>query len=163
MSWVTAAAQVQSPAWSSGLRIRHCCSCGVGHSNGLDSAHGLRTSRCGCSPPPKKIPLLLLYIKKRALFYGASPGGHECIELEKKRAVWNICSGFQKNEWVWWLNLFTYLIIFFLFKAAHAAYRNCAARGQIRAAAADLHHSHSNIRSELHLWPTPQLMASPDP
>ena len=35
--------------------------------------------------------------------------------------------------------------------------------GQIRAAAADLYHSHSNAGSELHLCPTPQLTAMPDP
>ena len=34
--------------------------------------------------------------------------------------------------------------------------------GLIRAVAAGLHHGHSNARSELRLWPTPQLMAMPD-
>ena len=37
------------------------------------------------------------------------------------------------------------------------------ARGQIGAVAAALCHSHSNVGSELHLRPTPQLMATPDP
>ena len=39
------------------------------------------------------------------------------------------------------------------------------ARGQIRAAAAGLHHSHghSNVQSEPHLRPTPQLRATSDP
>jgi len=37
------------------------------------------------------------------------------------------------------------------------------ARGQIRAAAASLHHSHSNARSKLHQQPTLQLMAMLDP
>ena len=37
------------------------------------------------------------------------------------------------------------------------------ARGQIRAATASLHHSHSHEGSELHLRPTPQFMATPDP
>ena len=36
------------------------------------------------------------------------------------------------------------------------------ARGWIAAVAAGLHHSHSNARSELCLWPTPQLWATPD-
>ena len=40
-------------------------------------------------------------------------------------------------------DLFIYLFIL-LFRAAPAAYRSSQARGQIRAAAADLHHSHSN-------------------
>ena len=35
--------------------------------------------------------------------------------------------------------------------------------GQIRAAVAGLRHSHSNARSEQHLQPTSQLMATPDP
>ena len=43
------------------------------------------------------------------------------------------------------------------------AYRSCQARGPIRATAAGLHHSHNNTRSELHPWPTLQLMAMPDP
>ena len=34
---------------------------------------------------------------------------------------------------------------------------------RIAAAAAGLHHSHSNARASLHLRPTPQLMATPDP
>ena len=36
-------------------------------------------------------------------------------------------------------------------------------RGQIRAAAVSLHHSHSNVGSELHLQSVPQLTAMPDP
>ena len=36
-------------------------------------------------------------------------------------------------------------------------------RGQIRATAAGLHHSHSDVGSKLHLLPTPQLTATPDP
>ena len=36
------------------------------------------------------------------------------------------------------------------------AYRSSQARGQIGAAAASLHHSHSNTGSEPHLQPTPQ-------
>ena len=42
-------------------------------------------------------------------------------------------------------------------------YGGSQARGEIRAAAASLHHSHSNVGSELHLQPMPQLMAMPDP
>ena len=37
---------VRSPAWRSGLRICHCCSCGIDHNNGLDSVPGLGTSIC---------------------------------------------------------------------------------------------------------------------
>ena len=43
------------------------------------------------------------------------------------------------------------------------AYGSSQARGWIGAAAAGLHHSPSNARSEPCLWPTPQLTAMPDP
>ena len=55
------------------------------------------------------------------------------------------------------------IFIYLLFRAAPAAYRVSKARGQIAGTAASLRHSHSNIGSELHLRPTPQLMAMPDP
>ena len=51
--------------------------------------------------------------------------------------------------------------LFSLFRAAPAAYGSSQARGQI--GAASLHPSHSNTRSEPHLWPTLQLMATWDP
>ena len=50
-----------------------------------------------------------------------------------------------------------------LFRAAPEAYRGSQARGPIRAVTADLHHSHSNMGSQLCLQPTPQLTAMPDP
>ena len=50
------------------------------------------------------------------------------------------------------------LFFFFcLFRAAPMAYRSSQYRGQIGATAVSLHHSHSNMGSELHLQPTPQL------
>ena len=42
------------------------------------------------------------------------------------------------------------LFVHFLFRALPEAHGSSHARGQIRAAAAGLHHSHSNARSELH-------------
>ena len=50
-----------------------------------------------------------------------------------------------------------------LSRAAPAAYGSSQARGPIGAAAAGLHHSHSNTRSELCLRPTPQVTATLDP
>jgi len=47
--------------------------------------------------------------------------------------------------------------------AAPAACGNSWARGQIKAAVADLCHSHGNIRSEPHLQTTSQLVAMLDP
>ena len=46
--------------------------------------------------------------------------------------------------------------------AAPAAYGGFQARGPIGAVATSLHQSHSNMGSEPHLQPTPQLMATPD-
>ena len=43
------------------------------------------------------------------------------------------------------------------------AYGGSQAGGQIGAVAAGLHHSHSNMGSELYLRPTPQLLAKTDP
>ena len=55
------------------------------------------------------------------------------------------------------------LLWFFPFRAAPAAYGSYRAGGRTRATAAGLCHSHSNARSKPWLWPTPQLMATPDP
>ena len=48
-------------------------------------------------------------------------------------------------------------------KATPVAYLSSWARGQTGAPAASLHHSYSNAGSKLHLQPTPQLIATPDP
>ena len=60
-----------------------------------------------------------------------------------------------------WLILFYFILSFF--RAAPTAYVVSQVRGQIRAVADGLHHSHSNEGSEPHLQPTPQLTATPDP
>ena len=73
-----------------------------------------------------------------------------------------------------WFYFFPHFLLFFkkdllpsflpflLFRAAPAAYGSSQARGWIRAAAASLHHSHSDARAQLSRWPTPQLRATPD-
>ena len=55
---------------------------------------------------------------------------------------------------------FLFWAIFFplLFRATAMAYGNSQARSLIRAAAAGLHHSHSNTRCEPYLRATPQLL-----
>ena len=59
----------------------------------------------------------------------------------------------------------TFLFVFaFVFsRAAPVAYGGSQARGLIGAVAASLHQSHSNARSEPHLQPTLQLVATLDP
>ncbi|MDD0205415.1 hypothetical protein PSY49_23450, partial [Shigella flexneri] len=56
------------------------------------------------------------------------------------------------------------VIIIIIFTAAPVIYGGSQARGQIGAAAADLHHSHSHshTRSKLHLRPIPKLAATGD-
>ena len=53
-------------------------------------------------------------------------------------------------------------IFCFLFKAASEAYGSSWARGQIRAAAAGLSHSYSNVRSDPCPRPIPQITTMPD-
>ena len=55
------------------------------------------------------------------------------------------------------------IYIFFLFRATSVAYGGSQAKGQIKAVAARLCHSHSNNRSKPCLRPTPQLTAKLDP
>ena len=59
------------------------------------------------------------------------------------------------------LGLLFYFIYFCLFRATPAAYGGSQARGPVGAAAAGLHHSHSNSGSNPSLQHTPQLMAMP--
>ena len=73
------------------------------------------------------------------------------------------------SETTWSVNyifiplLDSFLFLFFcFFRSAPVAYGSSQARGWIRAAAAGLHHRHSNIGSEPHLRPTPQLRATLD-
>ena len=49
------------------------------------------------------------------------------------------------------------------FRVAPTACGSSQASGQIGVTAASLHHSHSNVGSELCLKATPQLLAMPDP
>ena len=52
---------------------------------------------------------------------------------------------------------------FLLFRATGIVYESSQAKGQIRATAAGLNHSHSHAISKPCLGPIPQLMAMPDP
>ena len=61
-------------------------------------------------------------------------------------------------------NYYYYYFVFLSFLGpALAAYGGSQARGLIRAVATGLHQSYNNARSEPHLRPIPQLMATPDP
>ena len=56
-----------------------------------------------------------------------------------------------------------FFCLFAISRATPVAYGGSQARGLIGAVAAGLHQSHSNVGSEPHLQPTPQLTATPDP
>ena len=67
-----------------------------------------------------------------------------------------------------WRDPFFFSLVFFFFffafsRAAPAACGGSQARGLIGAVATGLRQSHSNMRSQPHLRPTPQLTATPDP
>ena len=62
------------------------------------------------------------------------------------------------------MGLLKYYFLFFCFLGPHPRQMEVPKLGvKLELQAASLHHSHSNIRSKLRLWPTPQLMATPDP
>ena len=66
-----------------------------------------------------------------------------------------------QSQW----NKATQIYFFFppFYGATPAAYGSSQTRGQVRAAAASLCHSHSNTRSKLHLQPMLRLVAMLDP
>ena len=99
---------------------------------------------CGERPPGAWQPLFLSH---SFLLY--SEMTTTCLGL---RAL--IC---QSDEGVGLDKCISNFFFFFLLRAVPTA---C---GSSQAIAAGLHHSHSNIRSEPRLQPTPQLMATPDP
>ena len=57
-----------------------------------------------------------------------------------------------------WFFVFLFFWFFLLFRVELKAHGSSQARGQIGAAAASLHHSHSNMGSEAPLQPIPELM-----
>ena len=62
-----------------------------------------------------------------------------------------------------YLFIHSFIHSFIYFRAIPTAYVSSQARGRMGAAAASLHHSHSNKGSKPGLQPTPQLTAMPDP
>ena len=58
-------------------------------------------------------------------------------------------------------NLFLFFY-FCLLRATPLAYGGSQARGWIGGTATGLHHGHSKVGSDPHMWPTPQLMATLD-
>ena len=82
---------------------------------------------------------------------------HSCLQ---ENVSWKASSILQGKHHFKLACLFSFFLSFMATTTAHGSSQ---ARGQIRAVAAGLHHSHSNARSKPHLRPTPQLTATPDP
>ena len=74
----------------------------------------------------------------------------------------NVCS-VSMLEWTYSSFFFFFFCLFAISWATPTAYGSSQARGRIRAVAAGVHQSHSKAGSKLHLWPTPQFTATPDP
>ena len=85
-----------------------------------------------------------------------------CLWLVRKsgQLVWLLLNYLAYTQLTSVTNQSDFFFFFFFFKATPAALRGSQARGWISAAAASLHHSHSNEGSEPHLRPIPQLMAT---
>ena len=80
------------------------------------------------------------------------------------------CQTRARSPLCWWTKqdlALWYFFFFFVFcpffRAALATYGGSQAKGLIGDVASGLRQSHSNARSEPHLLPTPQLMATLDP
>ena len=70
---------------------------------------------------------------------------------------------FAKELYERYIYIYIYFFFFCFFRVAPMAYGGSQARGIMGATAASLCQSHSNTGPELHLQPTPQLTAMPDP
>ena len=79
----------------------------------------------------------------------------------KSPALWNEAAGRQQHSFFFFFCLFFVFLTFS--RAALEAYGGSQARGHTGAKAAGLHQSHSNSGPELHLRPSSQLTARPDP
>ena len=77
------------------------------------------------------------------------------MKVAMRRVCWRLIS--------YRMSLSFFFFFFLLFRAIPMAYGGSQPRGLFWVTAASLHHSHSNTRSELRLWPTPQLKAMLDP
>ena len=76
----------------------------------------------------------------------------------------SICIEMVRKDILAFFPIFFKFLLFFLILELHLRHVEVPRlRGRIRAVAADLYHSHSNTRSEPHLWPAPRLAAMPDP
>ena len=137
-------------------------------------------ARCsGSSPPCKAVLLLPLSPSLLPANPGCQAPLHRALSVLRLKGVAGIVrlpcfrsrwpqdslhpSSHKQKQVTSFFKALKLLSLFFLFRAAPAAYGGSQARDLIGAATAALHQSHSNARSKLHLQPTPQLTAMPHP
>ena len=77
--------------------------------------------------------------------------------------IYYVCYAWQSSKWRLYVGRLFYNFCFLFFVFVCLGFFQGCTHGEIGAVAAGLHHSHSNIGSELCLWPTPQLTATMDP
>ena len=144
--------QIQSLALLSGLRI--CCYCELWcrRKMWLES------------------PIAVAVASSYSSYWTPSLGTSMCCRCGPKKTKWINNWHMEIDSFIIYcfviymllVLLFTFFFFFFfLFRAAPKAYRSSQARDQIIATTVSLHHSY--LRSKPCLWPTPQLMAAPDP
>ena len=101
--------------------------------------------------------------------YAANLDKHVTLQHNLKTLGGCNCSSTKVLFFIFIFYLFIYFIIIIIFfflvfsRAVPTAYGDSQTRGLIRAVVTGLCQSHSNSGSELHLQPTPQLTAMPDP
>ena len=95
-------------------------------------------------------------------------------ERERERELWYVTNSDQIFKSLLFLDMENreicifvsfFFFLSFVFLGLHPQHMEggSQARGLTRAVATSLHNSHSNVGSEPHLLPTPQLKAAPDP
>ena len=133
--------------WST-QQLQHCQTWAA--SATYTTAHGnARTPTQWARPGIKPVSSWML-----VRFFSTEPWWELPLQLYLKKVILNIKSVFTtKFLFVW----------FCLFRAAPAAYGSSQARVQRELAAEGIGHSHSNARSNPHLQPTYQLVATLDP
>jgi len=128
-------------------RIQHCCGVGWQLQLGFDPSTGTSTGqRYSCKNRKRKKKKITP--RYRVLLWHSGLGS-SIVTTVVGVAVVGLISGPGTFS--------------LLFRAAPVAYGSSQARGQTGATASHLHHSHSHVRFEPHLQPTPQFTATPDP
>ena len=97
--------------------------------------------------------LCLFLVTCKICFFSKTYYWYDFVRYMFCRYILPICGlSFHSFSGVfWWTEVFHFILLFLLFRAALLAYGVSQARDQIGTVAAGIRHSHSNTDSELHL------------